>query len=782
MAIAKIENHNGEPALVINGKAFPPWTYCVGNHVTSTLYTKEEYAEHLRLRYLAGDRLFQLFWDFSDGVQPEIEGADSLSYDSVIQKCKFILDSIPGDDVYFTVMINLNPPREWFDAHPDELIKYSDGASHPMILSGVGEVPGMYSICSDVFRKDAGERIRNLMSQIDAAPFADKIVGVVICGGGTAEWYYPEGNEFTDYASGTWADYSEPFRINFGRYLKKKYGTVEELRRVWKDPEATFEHPKIPDMGDREYINIDEAILDAMATYESHDRQIGKSINMDGVAKSNVGVFLNANDFQFVADFFQALCWGTAETLSYFGSIVKEHSPDRIVITFYGALGCCNYYNFGTSSAILELLDSGNVDMLASAASYNNREPGGYLAHREMQDSFLLRNRIFNNEGDSRTHYTIPFYREHHRLYDVKDTVNTFKREFAQELCDGIQSWKYNLNPKFVEDGLWDLVKRMKEVAEFVFKNDRTKSKNHDIAVISDTESIHYVSNDTDAMLLEFYRVSDLGRIGTPPDYYFHNDMALDNMPDYKMYIMLNVFCLTDEEREAIKAKARKNHALVLWLYAPGYINTGAEKIMDKANIEATTGFSVREHFGTMSPRFRIVESGHPALRYADPDQYYGYIDRDIHSVFWPGSIYPTPKIKAQPPAFANPGFIIEPQDGIEVLGRYCLDKEIAMAMKDDGGYTSVYCCSHVVRSELLKSLAAYAGAHIYMENDDIFFCDGTLVTVHAKNSGKRTIRFREKCSPFEVYEKQYYGYDVDSIEVEMRLGETKTFSVKGRC
>ncbi len=767
MATAKIEKYHGEPALVIDGKAYPPFTYWIKN--------PKEHIEHLKLRYAEGERMIYLGWYMTDWCEPG-------TTERIIDDCLTVIENT-GDDVYLGVVLGLNPPLEWVEAHPDELIKYNDGTSHRMILNANqhNELPGMYSICSEVFRHDAGEVLESMMTKLDASPVGDRIVSILISGGGTSEWYYPEGNEFTDYETGTWADYSEPFRINYGKFLKHKYGDEETLRRVWNDPTASFEHPRIPTLEERGHINIDAEILEAMAIYESYDRQVGKKINFNGEGPTNLGVFLDANRYQFVADFYQAINYGTAETLSYFGSIVKAHTPKRLVVTFYGALGCTNYYNFGTSSATVELLDSGNVDMLCSAASYNNREPGGFLAHRMVQDSFLLRNTMFANEGDSRNHWTIPFYRDLMRYYDVEDTINTFKREFAQQIADNIQGWWYDLDqPGFVEDGIHDLLKRMKEVANFDYSQDRRK--NHEIALIYDLESLHYVSNDTDAMMLEFYRISDLGRIGTTVDYYFHNDMSRPDMPDYKMYVMINVYCLTDAEREAIKAKARKNHALVLWLYAPGFINRDSAEIMSNENIEKVTGFKVSRYDGTMSPRFRTVRGGHPALRYADPYQLYGYIDREIRSCIWPGSVYAPPKVKAQPPAFANPGFIIEEQEGIEVLGRYALDKKIAMAMKDDDGYTSVYCCSHVVRSEILQSLAAYAGVHLFVHNDDVISQNDTIVSIHAHTTGKRTIYFKEKCSPFEVYEKKYYGYDVSEIEVDMYMGQTLTFSVRGEC
>ena len=769
MAKAEIARWNGAPQLVIDGKPHPPMGYFM------KWKDPENHLEHIRRRYDAGQRMFYLGWYLTDWAQP---GVSQL----LLKNCKTILDALPGD-VYLGVVLNLTPPLQWVLDHPEELMVYSDGKHHPMIMSsaGIHEYPGMYSLSSEVYRADAGVALEEMLQKLDAAPFGDRIVSVLLAGGGTAEWYYPEGNEFIDKATNTCADDSEPCRKNYEAFLRQKYGTVEELRRVWKDDTATFENPKIPDLAARAHIDVDEVILDGIANMESYERQVGRTIDPHGRLGSNLGIFLDVNEYQYVSDYYQSIGWGTAQTLSYFGSIVKRLSPDRLVITFYGALGCCHYYNFGTSTSTLELLESGNIDMLCSAASYNNREPGGYLAHREIQDSFLLRNTMFANEGDSRSHWTEPFYRDLMRYYTPEDTFNTYKREFGQQLCDNIQGWWYDLEePGFVEDGMQALLGRMKEIAAFESRQDRTK--HHEIALIYDQESIHYVSNDNNAMLLEFFRVADLGRIGAPVDYYFHNDLSHPEMPDYKLYIMINVYCLSDAEREAIKAKARKNHATVLWLYAPGFINLKAGSIMDNQNIEATTGIRVCRLDETRAPRFRIERSGHPALTMADPWQFYGYIDRDIHSCIWPGSIYAPPKVKAQPPAFANPFFYIPEQEGIEVLGRYCLDNSIAMAMKDDDGYNSVYACTQVLRSDLLQSLAAFAGVHLYVKNDDFICANDTLVSIHAKDTGKRTLYFKEPCDPYEVYERKFYGKNVTEVTLDMYKGQTLTFSIRGAC
>ncbi len=243
-------------------------------------------------------------------------------------------------------------------------------------------------------------------------------------------------------------------------------------------------------------------------------------------------------------------------------------------------------------------------------------------------------------------------------------------------------------------------------------------------------------------------------------------------MPDYKLYVMLNQYYLSDKDREAIFAKARKNHATVLWLYAPGMINPNTEPVLDLNNIEKTTGMKVKMRTGTGFPFFKIGEIDHPAVKYGDPHRVYGYIDRNVHSNIWI-----TPSVLS--PAYLNPALYIE-DDAVTVLGKFGVDGKTAYAMREYEGFTSAYCCTQVLRSELIASLAEYAGCHIFGYDDDVIYANENFVAIHAKERGKHTIHFKKPCSPYEVYEKKFYGENVDHVELDMYLGETKMFAVNG--
>ena len=767
MAKANIKKHNGEPAIVIDGKAFPPMTVIVrGGDM--------EYMKTLREK---GIRIFYTPATTSWGFPSEDGKPDGITRS--LNNIENILKAVP--DAYVILRLNLNPSKDWINSHPEEQVLFNDGSRQPVILAndqGNFQVDGMVSFASQKWRDEGADGLKELLDAIKASPYADRVIGAFLCGGGTCEWYYPGEHRMKNLDKGIYADFSEPFRISYSNFLKNKYKTEENLRKVWKIPDATFENPKIPDLADREYItHAEEKILDAILNWESAGYTVGKTIDSDGRGETNLGVFLNAGSYMYCADFFAALNQATADTIIHFAKVCKEHSPDFLVGAFYGYFGCTDYYEASHCTGTMSILDSGYVDFLSGPGTYNNREPGGVVAQREMQDSLRIRNMLYICEDDVRTHLSTPaIQREQMHLYTPEDSVNTLKRDFARDICEELQGWWIEIGGSENNKGILNhpdilsLLKRQQEIGELAYSLDRTKK--NEIAMIYDTHSVHMVSDYTDKMVLDYFRTSDIHRIGAPVDYYFHDDMANPDMLDYKLYVMLNSYCLTEEEREAVYAKARKNHATVLWMYAPGFIDPESEKALDVKNIEKTTGFKTKILDRTIFPRFKVDPDSHPATSLGYSDKIYGYIDRNVHSNIWTtySELYTD---------FANPGFVIEEASDIEVLGRYCASGEIAYALKECDGFVSAYCCTQVLRSDLIASLAKYSGCHIFTTSEDVLYANENFVAIHASFSGKRTIDFKKACSPYELYEEKTYGENVLSFELDIKLGQTKMFLIK---
>ena len=183
-------------------------------------------------------------------------------------------------------------------------------------------------------------------------------------------------------------------------------------------------------------------------------------------------------------------------------------------------------------------------------------------------------------------------------------------------------------------------------------------------------------------------------------------------------------------------------------------------------------GMKIGMFEGTHSPRYKLLDGFDEILSLAEPDKVYGAPDRVVRSNVWLGNSSTAP--------FLNPGFYIDDEDAV-ILGRYGIDGKAALAMKKQPeGWTSIFSAPHYLRSELIAGFARYAGCHLFTHTDDCVYANRNFVTIHANRTGKRKVFFPAPCSPYEVYEKKFYGSDVTEMEIFIRRGETKMFSLAG--
>ncbi len=770
MVNARIEYLNGEPAILIDGKPYPPMT--VTTEIRDGDYLRKLGEAGIKIFYIIADMRWNRPGDRSF-VPPERQWAwfitPNMALDGLtetLRDMRFLLENVP--DAYIFLRLNVSPSVEWIHNHPEEQLQFSDGKPHPVRLTNASRyetVDGMHSMCSETWREEASAAIQAYFDALTKHEEFSRVIGFFLCAGGTSEWYYPINLELPD---GVYGDFSEPFRKHYEQFLRARYGTVERLRDAWKMPEAVFEKPHIPTPAERFHVHqADKGILELRRISYNQEKADFRDAYHDGV-------FLNAITNRQTADFFDALHEGTAESVVHFAKVLKTRFPQLLVGAFYGAYGCTHYYYTGTTTGTQTILDSGYVDFLAAPGVYENREPGGITAQRCVQDSFRLRCQMFVAEDDIRTHLTRPnSQREASRVFTAADTINVMKRDFARNLCEDIQGWWFDMGGDWYDcPEILSLFHRQQEIARFAYRLDRTKK--NDIALIYHAGSIHYVSQRTNKTVLDHYRTSDLGRIGAPVDYYFLEDMAHASMRDYRLYVMLNAYALTDAQREMVAAKARRNHAVVLWLYGAGFIDPEAGTAMGDENISRTVGMGITHDSAIHVPYFRLERGAHPMLAGASPSKLYGFIDRDIHGNIWMDQAN-------QGPQYLCPRFTADDEDAV-VLGRFCADGRVALAAKERDGYTSVWCATPTLQADLLRSLARYAGAHIFGDGEDVLFAGENFVAIHAASDGRKRIRFKKACDPFEVYERKFYGYSVTEIEIDMEMGETRMWSLAGEC
>ena len=720
MAKALIKDHNGSPAIFIDGKPYPPMTALIRCRKFETTVIDEEYYRQLgrsgiKIFYIVCDTL----WIADDAVEKFRE------------ECEILLRAVP--DAYVIPRVSLHPPLRWLRENPSEIVSYSDGRKIPTLLymeTFKWEMDGMYSLCSRKWREAAGKALREIITELDKLPFADRIVGYFLCAGGTSEWYYI--NPIEDFKAGAYADTSPAFKEQFEDFLQEKYGE--------NAPE-----PTIPTCEDRFYAEeIDRVIANPGRIYASDPAPAPVK------RRGHIGSFIDADTNMHTADFYRAWHLGTADSINYFGKIIKEMDPYKIVGAFYGAWGWSETVWASTAGGVLRILDAPYVDALANPGVYENRQPGGFTGQRQMPDSYRLRNKIYIVEEDTRTHAENTHFGELAEMFTIEDTINVLKRDFGRNVCEDLQAWWFDQHiggGRYKYPEVYSLFERQQQISELAYSLDRRK--NSEIAFIYDEESIHAVSKQTTVECVELVRGYEIARIGAPVDQYYHNDMADPKMPSYKLYVFCNVFSLTDKEREVIKDKLRRDKAHALFLYAPGIINPEGKKKLSAENVTDLTGIKCRmETDVKVSPAFRSCSG----LLGLEENRIYGLFDRternNISFVIRHGKrsyLYPA---------------IYSADEEATVVGRFCQNGEPALTVKENDGYTSVLYGAKFIRAEVIREVARLAGCHIYEEDGNVLYVNRHFLTIHALRSGEVHISLPKRATVTELYSNEFVACD----------------------
>ena len=754
--MAEIRPYHSRPAIMVDGKAYPPMMATIRTNNRENLVLDPDYFRELGN---AGIRIFFLICD-TEWLKP-----NALAL--FREEAEMLLSVVP--DAYIVPRIGMHPTNEWIKAHPGECITYSDGSSpavHLFTESYETDLPAHYSLCSSEWRHDAGEALAETWRHLMELPYADRIIGCFLAAGGTSEWYYILPTVKGDLA----LDHSDAFRRAFSAYLTEKYKTDEALRARWHDPMATLENPPIPEI-DAHYYTEE---VDCDAAHPKCVMYSNAPVPPPYGNGTNIGSFVDMDKREDVFDFYRAWHNGTADSIIYFADIIKKLTPDRLVGAFYGSWGCTAYLSNGTCGGTLKLLDSPSVDFLAAPGVYENRQPGGYVGQREFYDSFAIRNKIYIIEDDCRTHLENRYFQIQYGLYDLQDSVDVMKREFGRTLCEDVQAWWFDQllgGKRYKHPALYELIQRQQEIAEEAYSLDRTTAS--EIALIFDEESAQAVSQQTTMELVEVLHNCEMSRIGAPVDQYYHNDMANPAMPAYKLYIFVNTMMLSDAERTAIREKLKREHAAALWLYGAGVLNPGRTPQFSPDYMQSLTGFPVKALYERFDARFRM-ENEHPLTEGLDRRYVFGTAAR-------PRYIPIGDSEQKRFESYLYPLFYPDTEAGekMDVCAHFVTSGVPAMAVKEEDGFVSIFYGAKCICSDILRAAARYAGCHIYSDSDDVLFANRNYLTFHSSSSGRKTVRFPATCSPFEVYEQKSYGENVTEITFDTYLGETKMFRLK---
>jgi uncharacterized zinc-type alcohol dehydrogenase-like protein len=196
--------------------------------------------------------------------------------------------------------------------------------------------------------------------------------------------------------------------------------------------------------------------------------------------------------------------------------------------------------------------------------------------------------------------------------------------------------------------------------------------------------------------LLAAQKQWELVFMGTPFDDVRLNDLVGNTLRDYKFYVFLNTFRVTPEQRAALQARFKRNHATALWVYAPGYI----DKRLSVENISALTGIRLAENDPAGELSVQITSHDHRYTNSLPAGLAYG-TDVNVENI--------RPSYNSH--GYLNDGLRVSPRfwgddEGAKVLGRLVGIDRPGLLVKEQPGWTSVYSSAPVVLAVWRRSCA----------------------------------------------------------------------------
>ena len=693
--------HQGRPALVVDGVPRAPLF-----HFSQEIL--DDYAQHFDA---AGFRFYSCI-ELTSYLDLGWVGEQQYDYAKLDKVLSGFQRRLP--QAYVLPKIHLWAPEWWLDKYPAERMGYDAEPEAPVWRPGDGLKHE--SFASRRWQHDAGEALRALVRHILDAPYADRVMGIFLAQGCFGEWL-------------PWSwdpdhlpDSSESMRIALGQYVQRKYGgDVAALRRAWSDPDVTFETVRVPGRVARH--------------------------------RGDVGLFHDVARSHHVPDYRAAFQEATVDAIEHFCRIVKEESDGRL-------LTCVNYaYQPDVAWAAQEThhraaarcLRSPWLDMLSAPHSYYYRDLGQHGNLRHFPESVSLHGKLFIDEADERTHLARPDYS--FRLAQTMDqSRQVLRRSLANMLTYGVGMWYMDQSSGHWYDApeFWQDFAAYQQWSDQSMKLSRTRRS--EVACISALESEYVIASRTDVSAQFFVAQTEhLCRAGAPYDRFLIEDLEEDRLPDYKVYVFLVDFCLTDRQLAAIEKLKRQGRTLI-WFWAPGFAGPSGLSLQ---RMEALTGMKLRQD---AQPFAEVAVT--PDLFPRAPRQFQAW-----RSTFGADVKQLSPRFVPQ-----------ELDHSATVWGRYADTGEPALVHRDCGSWRSVYCATVPLDWSILQHIYERSGVHVYSRAGDNLMAGDRWVGLHTCTAGRKRICLPHPRPVYDVFNRRLIAGQTQEFEVDLAERETALF------
>lgn len=714
---AKVRRHHGAPTIFINGRPM---------HGGGVLFrTRSGYG-----------------WPSLSQIDPEIVtpyvffnvGPDAEpDYADIEGHFHEVFDKHPR--ALGGYIVNLGPAREWVFAHPDDMPVYD----RPIDWKADHAAQADACWASAVWRRDSALFVERLARHLHRV-FLGRIVYYQVGAGTCGE----NGVVFDPYHGGRWfcGDFSATMCAYFRDKLRQWYrNDVARLRRAWGNPSVTFENAVPPDRVERmrtQWFTFRSPTLSQTADYH---RALSEAVEECAMLWA------------------EAVKKGTNNeslTASPLGSIL-DNGLNAFMVHHNG------------KGAFARALRCPHLDMLEAPASYVLRDPGiGDTSSMIPLGTLRLAGKIWLRDYDSRTCLVGKGGLSSDKWLAVAGPwldTQILLRDTAYSLLKGGAFWWHEIIDKmFSLPEHVETARRMQRVGRGVVHADRTTAPG--LAVFVDDLSNYRQANSNRLIFAMNYESRRLHwtHAGLACETYRLDDAADPAMPRHKVLMVTNAFRMTDAQAAAITALAKRNHATVIWMVAPGIQTPHG---FDLKHVSRITGFTIRAVDAEALPRITLIRGTHPWSRPAGPEGVLGSFGTSLVDFDDAGARCVGPLFYAD---------VAEEKD-VTVLGELDALAKPGLVVRPMDGYTSVYCSAPFVHNALLRAIGKDSGAHVYLDTDDLLHVARHLILVHARREGRKDIRWPTTAERiFDLGTGRAVKHDGRAWAVDLKRHETRFF------
>ena len=623
----------------------------------------------------------------------------------------------PG--AYFIWDLTVYPPSDFATKFPGEMSKDDQGEVYSN-----GRFSWSYS--SRVAMAELKEMVEKAIRHVEASPYANRVIGYRVNSGQYTEWI-----GWSPKALNRAKDFSEPGKRAYAQYVAERHPEIAD--------------PHVPSVAERNTLDAADSIL------------WDQKRHANAIAYKDFDSWIIARDI--------------LELCGHAKSVLRELGRTKIVGTYYGYthnMNWCGYHQYQAHFALQEILDNngGRVDFLTS--------PQGYFRFRNFGDtctdmkafaSMAAAGILPVIEDDTRTHNRMPsrYVPSCCQALTPEMTKSILIRNGSIQLCRNTVPYFYAISDGFDFEGAEcaEVGRGLRKVMEYCCS--RKVSRNAEVAIVASERSVTALPaiecnvptgekfqlydkdgvaevKESEAAVFhgEVFGLmhSRFSRCGAPVDYILAED--LKNRPgNYRLYVFLNLFRCDEATVKAVK-RLRERGAAMLWLYAPGYLNGN--------NVQA-----MRELTG-----IRFAEMDEPVMA--------GVMMKED------GRFMGTPGCRVRP--------MFSPVVSGEPIGVYQNGKPGLVRVKL-GQSQNWFFGGWQMDQKFIREVVRQSGVHVYCDSDDPIEANDSLVTLHARSAGTKTIRLPRPATVVDVFGKRIVARNADSFSFEASLHSSHLFLLR---